>query len=174
MALTADTMPIHDWFTDWSANRPDGVSDAMCAVLGHAIVVGFPQGTMSPVIPRTDFLRATGLGLTALRTALRKLDDIGLLTRRQDLARPGKANAYRLPSPQARAAAGTSGAPIPVGRHIPVPTVDVTMTLTAAPEVMAELIDMLAARGITVAPQPEAEPERPNLRLIQSPPGGQK
>ncbi|MGI8746805.1 MAG: hypothetical protein ACR2J4_00440 [Deinococcus sp.] len=90
---------------DFVADPDSPLTDAQRAVLAAAAAVGLRVGTDRVALPRRDLLAATGLGLTALRTLLRALHDIGLLVQ-VDPGRAGgpaakkrRAALYRLPSP---------------------------------------------------------------------------
>jgi hypothetical protein len=89
---------------DLVADPDAALTDAQRAVLNYAASETQRRGLLKVALPREDFLKATGLGLTALRTALKGLEKSGLLT----LAEAGKpkgpnttkarANLYALPS----------------------------------------------------------------------------
>lgn len=69
------------------------------AVLAHAASEARRLTSDRPALPRQQMLAATGLGLTALRTALTKLDEAGLLIlaeRGRRAASGGRANLYQL------------------------------------------------------------------------------
>lgn len=93
------------------AEDPDtDLTDAERAVLVHAAAevrhyAERGKGSTAVTLPRAPMLEATGLGLTALRTALRRLEGRGLLTltERGRRGAPGtkdpKANVYALGAP---------------------------------------------------------------------------
>lgn len=92
------------------AEDPDtDLTDAERAVLVHAAAevrryAEKGKATTAVTLPRAPMQEATGLGLTALRTALRRLEDRGLLTLtvRGQRGAPGpkrKANVYALGAP---------------------------------------------------------------------------
>lgn len=92
---------------DWTADADVPLPDAERAVLAHAAEVALHHGTDRPALPRTPMQEATGLGLTALRSALDRLGRDRLLVL-EVRGRPGgpatrtrRANCYRLPTDEA-------------------------------------------------------------------------
>ncbi len=97
---------VRDWIADADVQMPD----AERKILAHAVQVAIDKGTDRPTLPRKQMLAATGLGLTALRLSLARLESARLLVlevrghRRGPNAHestPARANAYRLAGDQA-------------------------------------------------------------------------
>ncbi len=82
------------------AADPDATLPQSCrAVLAHAANQARRLTSDRPALPRQQMLEATGLGLSALRTALAQLDSAGLLVlaeRGRRGANGGRSNLYRL------------------------------------------------------------------------------
>lgn len=64
---------------NWVAEAETQLPDAERAILAHAAAEAHRLGTDRPTLPRDKMLAATGLGLTALRTALGRMHQSGLL-----------------------------------------------------------------------------------------------
>lgn len=176
------------------ADPSNDLTDNQRAVLGHACDVSEATGSRRITIPRRQLQEATGLGLTALRTALTRLEQAGLLIcitrgkpRGPAATSKPKAAVYALPSRDALAdllsqcrvtpASGAppqkaSGAPrepppgapptwlvVPprqAAREPPEPpqgepVSEVTVTVTGEPSALADLLQAMQGRGITVA-----------------------
>jgi len=168
---------------DWTADAETPLPDAERAILAHAAEVALHHGTDRPALPRTPMQEATGLGLTALRSALDRLHRGGLLVL-EVRGHPGgpatrtrRANCYRLPTDEAMhsylyretrsvvppgqvcgaSSLLTHGAPAQVcGAPDEKGPLMVTLTLSAAsPEALADAWAALhASRDVQVTEQP--------------------
>jgi hypothetical protein len=93
--------------TNVVADADNDLTEAQRRVLLYAIQQTQDRGLLQVALPRQPMLTATGLGLTALRTALRHLESKGLLfleergKPRGQFARQPRANLYALPEPEA-------------------------------------------------------------------------
>jgi len=88
----------------WGSSGKTGLSVPQQAILLFATEVAERNGTTRPALPRREVMAATGLGERTVRTALRQLEQLGLL-RLAVAGRPGgpssqkrRANLYTLPS----------------------------------------------------------------------------
>lgn len=88
-----------DLLAELAADPDADLRDTERAVLAHAAARGRALSSDRPALPRAQMLEATGLGLTALRGALDRLDDAELLVlaeRGRSSPHGGRANLYRL------------------------------------------------------------------------------
>lgn len=88
-----------DLLAELAADPDADLQHADRAVLAHAADRARALTSDRPALPRTQMLTATGLGLTALRTALARLEDSDLLVlaeRGRRAPSGGRANLYRL------------------------------------------------------------------------------
>ena len=87
---------------DVAADPNADLSDSERSVLSFAAAQTLDRGFLQVALPRRSLTAATGLGLTALRTALKRLESKGLLTLveagkpRGPKARKSRANLYAL------------------------------------------------------------------------------
>lgn len=165
---------------DLIADPDTELSDAERSVLDHATAQARAYHRPEVTLPRQRMLEATGLGLTALRTALRRLEASGLLTLAQPgrrsapgSSRPGRAAVYRLATTEAASyylsrgtrpvvpPVQTSSAPIDSGVGAPVQTSSapdaleenavVTLTLSSRdPQALADALAALARTEVQV------------------------
>lgn len=171
---------------DLAADPDSGLTDSERALLAAVAKIADDRGSDRLTLPRQTLLDSSGLGLTALRTALRRLSDRGLLVlvepgRPREKGRPKRAAVYRLacrPNPESGVGvppALSSGAPgsAPTGAPAPVsgaPTPEESnmqeITLTREQIVTAlgqAALDALLAQAVE-AEQPTADvvPLRPH------------
>lgn len=96
---TAQAVRRADLVAELAADPAADLDPAQRAVLAHAAGLARARGIDRVAMPRRDVLAATGLGLTALRTALARLDAQQLLVLAEQGKRSpsgGRANLYRL------------------------------------------------------------------------------
>jgi hypothetical protein len=158
------------------AADPDrDLTDAERAVLEAVARIADERGSDRLTLSRAVLLDTSGLGLTALRTATRRLDERGLLMltepgRPREKGRPPRASVYRLacrPNPESGLAvppARSSGAPEqpPTVPHalvsgapaIPEETMD---HITLTHEQIVEALGEAALAALLAARQPEGE-----------------
>lgn len=88
---------------DLVADPETDLTDSQRAILAYAAEETRKRGLLRVALPRRDLIAVTGLGLTALRTALRGLEAGGLLSLAEagkpggPKAREARANLYALP-----------------------------------------------------------------------------
>ncbi len=155
------------------------LTDAERAVLHYAVTTATAKGMLRVAMPRRALMEATGLGLTALRSTMRRLEEAELLVL-VEAGQPGgpgarkrRSNLYGLPAEQPHylcrgtrpvvPPTQTCGAPAVSGVGAPAQTCGapdptlketnmVTLTLTSAdPEALAAAIAALARAGEVVS-----------------------
>jgi hypothetical protein len=133
------------------------------AILAHAVEEARRRGTDRPTLPLRAVVDATGLGMKAVRLALARLDETGLLVCevRGVPSRPNspkaRASAYRLPDPAVLAALvvprEADSPPIPEQPKRPTMKMLSTLTLeNPSPELLADIAELLARHGQPDAP----------------------
>lgn len=183
---------------DLVADPDAGLPDDERAVLAYAAEQTAKRGMTRIALPRRELLEATGLGLTALRTTLKRLHDNGLLVL-VEAGRSGgpnaqkrRANLYGLPEAVPHylcrgtrpvvPPTQTCGAPAVSGVGAPTQTCGapdptfketnmVTLTLTSAdPEALAAAIAALARAGEVVSIDQTTTSEAPpdNVRRLRA------
>lgn len=117
---------------DLAADADNDLTQSERVLLDAVAKIADDRGSDRLTLPRALLLGASGLGLTAFRTAQRRLDERGLLTldevgRPYEKGRPKRANVYRLtclPNPESGVVvppALSSGAPKPSDPGAPAP-----------------------------------------------------
>ncbi|ABL80606.1 hypothetical protein Noca_1089 [Nocardioides sp. JS614] len=131
---------------DRAADPDADLTDSERTLLAAVATIADDRGSDRLTLPRAALLEASGLGLTALRTALRHLDARGLLVlveagRPREKGRPRRSNVYRLncrPNPESGVGvppALSSGAPRPGADGAPA-------LVSGAPSIPEETEDM--------------------------------
>ena len=192
-AAEARAVLIRDLVADPDAE----LTDAERAVLAYAAEQTAKRGMTRIALPRRDLLEATGLGLTALRTTLKRLHDNGLLVLVEagrsggPSAQKRRANLYGLPEAVPHYLSRgtrpvvpptqTCGAPAVSGVGAPSQVCGapdstlmennmVTLTLTSAdPEALAAAIAALARAGeVSVDQSTSSEVLPDNVRRLRA------